>query len=80
MFKLIDLIDKQNHKPSEELITNLFKNKKTKFIVASFATKTLTRKSMNHPNRKWFELMLKRNNLKFNSFNTNNEIFYIISE
>lgn len=78
MFKLLDIIDKENHKPSEELLTNLFKNKKAKFIVASFATKTLTRKKMNHPHRKWFELMLERNNLKFKKIKTYNEIFYII--
>jgi hypothetical protein len=79
LFKVIDLIDKENHKPSEELINYLLKNKKAKFIVASFATKTLTRKSMNYPNRKWFELMLKRNNLKFKTFKTDNELFYVVS-
>ena len=77
LFKVIDLIDKENHKPSEELIKLLFK--KAKFIVASFATKTLTRKLMNHPNRKWFELMLKRNNLNFKTFKTDNELFYVVS-
>jgi len=76
LFKVIDVIDKDNHKPSEELIKLLIK--KTKFIVASFATKTLTRKQMNFPNRKWFELMLERNNLKFQIINTDNEIFYVI--
>ena len=78
IFKVIDIIDKQNHKPSEELITTLFKNKRTKFIIASFATKTITRKSMNFPNRKWFELMLTRLNLRFHIIKTDNEIFYVI--
>lgn len=78
LFKVLDLIDKQNHKTSEQLIKQLIK--KTKFIVASFATKTLTRKQMNYPNRKWFELMLERNKLKFKSFKTNNEIFYIVEK
>lgn len=77
LFKLIDIIDKENHKPSEELIKQLIP--KTKFIIASFATKTITRKQMNFPNRKWFELMLERNNLKFHIIKTDNEIFYIIS-
>jgi len=76
LFKLIDIIDKENHKPSEELIKKLIL--KTKFIIASFATKTITRKSMNFPNRKWFELMLERNKLKFEIINTDNEIFYVI--
>lgn len=78
MFKLIDLLDKENHKPSEELLTSLFKNKITNFVVVSFATKTLTRRSMNKPNRKWFELMLERNNLNFRKIKTGNELFYIV--
>lgn len=80
MFKVIDLIDKKHKKISEELITRLIKNKKTRFIVASFATKTLTRKPMKLPRRKGFELMLERNNLDFRTFSTCNEIFYIISK
>jgi len=78
LFKIIDIIDKENHKLSEELIKQLIP--KTKFIIASFATKTLTRKKMNFPKRKWFELMLERNNLKFQVINTNNEIFYVIKK
>jgi len=78
MFKLIDILDIKDHKPSEQLITNLFKQNKTKFIVASFATRTLTRRKMNYPKRKWFELMLSRNNLKFFKFQTDNEVFYVV--
>jgi len=76
LFKVIDVIDKKNHKLSEEIIKKLIK--KSKFIVASFATKTITRKKMNFPKRKWFELMLSRNNLKFKTIETENEIFYVI--
>ena len=79
LFKVIDLID-DKIKISERLIKNLFNQDKCKFIVASFATKTLTRKSMNFPKRKGFEKMLTRNNLKFKSFKTPNEIFYVISQ
>ncbi len=78
LFKVIDILDKDNHKPSEELIKTLIN--KTKFIVASFATKTITGKQMNHPNRVWFELMLQRNNLNSQKFNTDNEIFYVINK
>ena len=80
MFKVIDLIDKKHKKISEQLITTLLKTKKTKFIVASFATKTLTQKPMKITKRRGFELMLERNNLKFNTFSTDNEIFYIVSQ
>lgn len=78
LWKVIDILDKENHKLSEELIKQLIK--KTRFIVASFATKTLTRKQMNYPNRKWFELMLSRNNLEFSLIKTDNELFYVITK
>jgi len=77
LFKVIDIIDKKDHKLSEQLIKKLIP--KTKFIVASFATRTLTRKKMNFPRRKWFELMLQRNNLDFQTIEKENEIYYIIS-
>ncbi len=81
LFKTIDILDKpnKNHKSSEGLIKYLLENK-TDYIVASFATKTITRKKMNFPTRKWFELMLKRNNLKFQTIRTDNEIFYVVSK
>ncbi len=76
MFKLIDLIDEKNKKISEKLIIELLS--KTKFIVASFATKTLTRKPMNIPRRIGFEKMLERNKINFQTIKTSNEIFYVI--
>ena len=76
LFKIIDLMDKKSHKQSEELIKQLIS--KAKFIIVSFPTTTITKKRMNFPKRKWFELMLNRINLKFRIFKTDNEIFYII--
>jgi len=76
LFKVFDVLDKENHKTSEELIKVL--TNKTKYIVASFAKKTLTRKKMNNPNRLWFELMLSRIGLSFEKFSTDNEIFYVV--
>ena len=79
-FKLFDLLDTKKKKFSEEIITEIFKKNKTKFIVASFATKTLSNKPMNLPRRIGFEKMLQRNKFTFQSFSTDNEIFYVISE
>jgi hypothetical protein len=76
LFKVIDLLDKKKKTISEELIMKLLP--KTKFIIASFATKTLTRKPMNLPRRRGFELMLRRNNLMFKTIKLSNEIFYVI--
>lgn len=78
LFKVIDVLDKKDHKTSEELIKTLIT--KTNFIVASFATRTITRKKMNFPTRKWFELMLERNNLTFQTIETDNEIYYIVGK
>lgn len=78
MFKLIDLIDTKKKKLSEPIIKILID--KSKFLVISFATKTLTGKPMNLPRRKGFELMLERNNIRFKTMKTKNEIFYAISK
>jgi 16S rRNA (guanine(1405)-N(7))-methyltransferase len=78
LFKIIDIIDINNHKPSEELIKSLIK--KTKFIVASFAIKTIAGNQMNFPKRKWFELMLNRLGIEFHIIKKRNEIYYILHQ
>jgi len=78
IWKTIDLIDEKKRKISEELIKILIK--KTDYIVISFATSTLSGKSMNLPKRRGFELMLDRNNLKFKTIEIDNEIFYVVSK
>ena len=80
MFKLFDLIvpkAKKQKKLGEEIINLLMT--KTKYLIASFATKTLTRKSMKLPRRIGFEMMLDRNQLKYELIETDNEIYYVIS-
>ena len=77
MFKLIDLLNTKNYKPGEELIKKLIE--KAKFIIASFATKTLSGKPMKFKKRTGFELMLERNSLKYQPIEIKNEVFYIIS-
>jgi len=75
MFKLVDLLNKKN-KNLESIIKNLIR--KTKFLIVSFPTKTLSGKPMNFPRRKGFEFMLEKNKLKFQILKLKNEIFYII--
>ncbi len=77
MFKLLDLVErKENY--LEQLILSLLK--KTKYIIASFSTKTLSGKNMKLRRRTGFEFMLKKNNLNFNLIEEFNEIFYVIYE
>jgi hypothetical protein len=77
MLKLVDVLDIKGHKLSEEIIRKL--SGKCKFIVASFATKTITGKNMNFPYRGWIERMLSRVGLKFEKISLSGEIFYVIS-
>jgi hypothetical protein len=76
LWKIIDLVNTKDHKPGEEIIKSLIN--KTKFIIASFSTKTLSGKSMNIPRRKGFEIMLERIGLEFKTIKISNEIFYVI--
>jgi len=73
LFKVLDVIDKK-HKLSEKILLTL----PSKHMLVSFSTKKLSGKSMNHPQRKWFEKILIRNQLKFETFSIPNEIFYLI--
>jgi len=79
MFKVLDVLEKKGHKYSEELIKALFEYNKCRFIVVSFATKTITGKSMNYPYRGWIERMLQRVGFNFEILKFENEIFYVIS-
>lgn len=80
MFKLIDVLEeeKEGHKYAEEMIKILAE--KARFIVVSFATKTLSGKKMRHPYRGWIERMLDRIGLDFERFESKNEIFYVIKK
>ncbi len=64
----------KSHRPTEELI----KNAKTKWIVASFSTKTMGNMAMKRSRRIWFEVMVKRLGYWLTSFEVRNEIFYVI--
>jgi 16S rRNA (guanine(1405)-N(7))-methyltransferase len=76
MFKLVDVLDRKDHKQSEKIITNL----KSDYIVVSFSKKTITGKMMNFPYRGWIERMLERNKLDFQKIDFENEVFYIVKK
>jgi len=80
MLKFIDTIEKseKGHKLAEEIIQTMIK--KTKFIVASFATRTITGREMNFPHRGWIERMLERIGMKFCLIESDSELFYVISK
>jgi len=76
MFKLVDVLEKNGHKHSEAIITKL--TDKCKFMVVSFATSSLGGKKMKFKDRGWVERMLSRLEFKFEMFELENELFYVI--
>jgi hypothetical protein len=77
LFKMTDVLDRgKGHKTSEEVISGL----PVKYVVVSFATKTMSGKKMNYPRRGWIELMCKRLGYKFQLLEYDNELFYIIDK
>jgi len=76
LFKALDVLENKGHKYSEELIKAL----KCKYIVASFATKTIGGKKMRYGYRGWIERMLERIGYSYHKRELSNEVFYIISK
>lgn len=76
LFKVLDLIEQKGHKRAEALISAI----PCRYILASFSTKTLSGKSMNHPQRGWIEQLSKRLGFSFTLINSRNEIFYLIEK
>jgi len=75
IFKVFDIIENKTHKIAEKIILSL----NCKHILISFPTKKLSGKPMNFPKRLWLEKMLTHHNLKYSTFQTQNEIFYLIN-
>ena len=76
LFKVLDIIEKKGHKRAEKIITSI----KAKNILISFPTHKLSGKKMTNPKRLWLHQLLTRNNLKFTTFYSSNEIFYLVEK
>ena len=76
IFKVLDIIEKNPYKLTEKILLNTM----SKYFLISFATRTLSGKKMNHPERRWLDYLLKRINYKYKTFNSDNEIFYLITK
>jgi hypothetical protein len=74
ILKVLDIIDDKRHELSKKII----KCVKCRHLLVSFSTQKLSGKPMNKPERRWFEELLEKENLKFEKFMSNNEIFYLI--
>lgn len=74
ILKVLDIIEKRGHKLAEKIISSL----DAAYILASFPTKTISGKAMNHPQRGWIERMLNRLGYNFEVYKKRNEIYYLI--
>ncbi len=76
-FKILDVIDRNSgHTRSETLLSRI----PCRFVVASFATKTMSGKPMTAPKRRWMEWLCHRLGWAFEILEFENEIFYIIDK
>ena len=77
IWKMTDMFDRsKGHKKTEEVLTRI----NSKYLVVSFATKTMSGKEMNVPRRPWFERMCKRLNWTFEVLEFPNELFYVVKQ
>jgi hypothetical protein len=76
IFKVFDILGENNHSLTKKIIQEL----KCRTIIASFATKKLSGKSMHSPERHWFEKILSELKLPYEKVYSDNEVFYKIKK
>lgn len=76
LMKVLDILDKKDKSLSERIILSV----PSRYILVSFAARTLSGRNMNHPRRIWFERILQRNSLQFEYYQRKNEIYYLIKK
>ena len=77
LFKMTDVLDQgKGHKKTEELLKKI----PAKYVVVSFATKTMSGKAMTAPRRSWMEWLCKRLGYDFEILEFENELFYVVKK
>jgi 16S rRNA (guanine(1405)-N(7))-methyltransferase len=77
LFKMTDHLDLgKGHKATEKVLLSL----PARFIVISFATKTMSGKSMTAPRRRWMEWLCQRLGYHYHLIEFPDEIFYVIEK
>src|SRR3989338_854241 len=77
LFKVADVLDKnKGHTKSEAVFCAV----PARFLVVSFATKTMSGKRMTAPRRIWMEWMCDRLGWKYSVIEFENEIFYVVEK
>jgi SAM-dependent methyltransferase len=73
ILKVFDILGKNDYLLAEKVISRI----KSKYLLISFSTKTLSGKPMNKPRRIWLEKLLEKLNYSFEIIKSDNEIFYL---
>ncbi len=76
IFKVLDIIEEKGHNIAKKIIDKI----NSKYILISFAKKTLSGKNMRYPRRNWLERLLEKKKWNYKILNSNNEIFYLIEK
>ena len=77
LFKMTDVIDKgKGHKRTEELLQRI----PARYVIISFATKTMSGKEMTAPRRSWMEWLCKRLGYEYTILEYPNELFYVVKK
>ena len=74
IFKGLDPIEEISQNITYDLLDEIT----SKWIIVSFPTVTVSRKPMTNPRRNWFEKVLDRKELSYDTYEVPNELFYII--
>jgi 2-polyprenyl-3-methyl-5-hydroxy-6-metoxy-1,4-benzoquinol methylase len=75
ILKTLDLL-----KPKQKITSHLLEKINSPLILISFPTNKLSGHSMQHKRRPWLERILKTQGLNYKTFESNNEIFYLIEK
>lgn len=77
LFKMTDVLDRgKGHKVTEEVLRRV----PARFVVVSFATKTMSGKKMTAPRRRWMEWLCQRLGWKYTLVEIPNELFYVVEK
>ena len=75
LFKVLDLIDNKGHKNAEKVLNRV----NSKFVVVSFPKITISGRKLTSP-RNWLKLLVERLKWKYDLFETENEMFFVIKK
>jgi hypothetical protein len=77
LFKVLDILAGGDRKMRNVLAERILEKIKASYFLISFSTRKISGKEMRSPRRNWFEKILAKKNLRFRTFASTNEIFYL---